>query len=237
MRYTQLFLAAVSAVAVSASAFAADLPTHKTPFAPAPAYAPAFSWSGPYIGAFAGGNWAKASPSGTPTLDSNGLTVGGLAGWNLGFNGFIIGGEVEAGYDHKSQSAGYNVGGGVAGDRNVSDLGTAEARARGRIGYAWGNVLLFGAGGLSAADLKVTLSNPNAAFSQEITRWRGGFNVGGGVEWAFSDHWTIRGEYIYDRYASRSYDFAAQIPPPAGFTSRSVPLTESTARAVLAYKF
>jgi len=237
MRSSLLLLAVISTAALSTSAFAADLPTHKSP-APPPVYNPAFSWSGPYIGAFAGGNWAKASPSLGPNLDSNGLTAGGLAGWNWGFNGFVLGGEVEAGFDRKSQTAGFNVITAPT-SRNVSDLGSTEGRARGRIGFAWDRFLLFAAGGATVEDLKVTYNNPNNGFSQEITHWRGGWNVGGGVEWAFADHWSVRGEYIYDRFGSRNYDFLALNPnnPAATFGNRTVPLQESTARAALVYKF
>ena len=241
MRVSRLLMAAVSVTALSASAYAADLPTRKSPVAPAPVYNPAFSWSGPYIGAFAGGNWAKASPSLGPTLDSNGLTAGGLAGWNWGFNGFVLGGEVEAGYDHKSQSGGFtsSPAAAVPGARSVSDRGSAEGRARGRIGFGWDRFLLFAAGGASVQDLKVAYSNDVNGFNQEITHWRGGWNIGGGVEWAFSDHWTVRGEYIYDRFGSRTYDYRAQNPafPASTFGVRTVPLQESTARAALVYKF
>jgi opacity protein-like surface antigen len=84
----------------------------------------------------------------------------------------------------------------------------------------------------------VSFANP-AGFDQEVSHWRGGWNIGGGLEWAFSDHWTIRGEYIYDRYGSRSYDYAALNPAgiQGNFGVRGVPLQESTARAVLSYKF
>ena len=68
----------------------------------------------------------------------------------------------------------------------------------------------------------------------DSSSWRGGWNVGGGVEWAFSDHWTLRGEYIYDRFGDRGYNFAGMNP---AFDSVSVRAQESTARAVLSYKF
>lgn len=238
MRLRVLLLVAVSAAAVSTSAFAADLPTRKAPAAP-PVYAPAFSWSGPYLGAFAGGNWAKASPQGAPALNSNGLTIGALGGYNLAFNGLLIGIEGEAGFDHKSQSANYLSGPAAAapGARSVGDIGAGEGRLRGRLGYAWGPVLLFGAGGVTAEDLRVTFTNNVNGFSQEVGHWRTGWNLGGGLEWAFADHWTVRGEYIYDRFDGKTYDYAHLNPGGGNFGVRAVPLTESTARAALIYKF
>ena len=240
MRLSHVLAATVSLLALAGAANAADLPTHKSPMAPPPAYAPAFSWTGAYIGAFAGGNWAKVTPhdittgfGGDPVLNSNGLTAGGLAGYNIGFNAFVLGIEGEAGYDHKSASSGYLAGPNAL--RSTYDYGTAEGRLRGRIGYSFGQFLLFGAGGVTAKDLKLAYSNVNNGYSQEINHWRAGFNVGGGLEWAFAQHWIIRGEYIYDGFGSRSYAFNTL--DPRGFDARSAKLTESTARAAIAYKF
>jgi outer membrane immunogenic protein len=233
---------ALLGVAVCGTAFAADLPTRKAPAAPYAPPQPAFTWGGLYVGAFAGGNWASVTTrdltvpgfTGEPKLNSNGLTAGGLAGYNWAFNQFVLGGEVEAGYDRRGVTANYTSAAGVP--LTQADLGSAEGRVRGRIGYAWGNFLLFAAGGATAQDLKLTVSNLNTGYSQEITHWRGGFNVGGGLEWAFNDHWILRGEYIYDRFSRRSYDFLA-LDPANGFNSRSALLEESTARAALEYKF
>ena len=239
----QTALAATLLVAAATTAFAADLPTHKSPAAP-PIMAPAFSWTGAYVGAFAGGNWAKVAPHdltnpafrGDPTLNSNGLTAGGLAGYNWAFNSFVLGGEMEGGYDHRGVSVGYLAGGAP---RTASDYGAAEGRLRGRVGYAMGNFLLFGAGGVTASDLKLSYTNPlanaGAGFTQEINKWRVGYNVGGGLEWAFAYHWSVRGEYIFDDYQSPRYAFHQQ--NVNGFDSRSGKYDESTARAVLAYKF
>jgi opacity protein-like surface antigen len=63
---------------------------------------------------------------------------------------------------------------------------------------------------VAAMDLKYTGANLTNGFQQEIAHWRGGFNVGGGVEWAFADHWTLRGEYICDGFGSRLYDFGGR---------------------------
>ncbi len=228
---------ALLSLAVSATAYAADLPTHKAP-APPPVAAPAFSWTGAYMGAFVGANWSHVNTSditdpnyfGEPALNGNNLTAGGLAGYNWQFNSFVLGGEWEAGYDGRSGSALY----GSTPDK-ASVFGGAEGRIRARAGYAFGNVLLFGAAGGTAMDLKYSVTNLNNGFEQEINRWRGGFNVGGGVEWAFADHWTLRGEYIYDGFQQPLYDFHGE--DPTGFDSRTVHLQESTARAVIAYKF
>jgi outer membrane immunogenic protein len=237
MRFMKILLGAVATAAIAGPALAADLPTRKGP-APAPYMQPvaAFSWTGPYIGGFAGGNWNQVSPSDTtfpvfggPNLNSNGLTVGGLAGWNWGFNGLILGAEVEAGFDHKGSTA---TGPGLFGPTTLTSQGSAEGRARGRIGFGWDRWMAFVAGGATAMDMKLIYSNPFG--TQEMSHWRGGWNLGGGAEWAFSDHWTLRGEYIYDRFGDRGYNFNAN---NVNFDNQKVPMQESTARAALIYKF
>ena len=83
----------------------------------------------------------------------------------------------------------------------------------------------------------MTFRNDVNGFGQEIGHWRTGWNVGGGLEWAFADHWSVRGEYIYDRFNGKTYDFDALNVNGRNFGARSVSLTESTARAALIYKF
>ena len=238
MRILSKLLAAVSVLALAGAAQAADLPTRKAPVAPAPIQ-PAFTWGGFYIGGFVGGNWNKTSPvslntgASDPVLNGNGLTFGALTGYNFAFNQFVIGGEVEAGYDRRGASATFAIpGAGLTGEQA---FGNFEGRLRGRLGYAIGPVLLYVAGGGTLSDLKMTYTNANNA-SQSISHVRGGYNIGGGAEWAFAEHWTVRGEYIYDGYLSRGYAFST-LTQPALFSARSVKLQESTARAVLSYKF
>jgi len=240
MRTISKVLAGVSALAMVGAAYAADLPTRKAPVAPAP-YEPAFTWTGAYVGGFVGGNWNRVAPislnngSADPVLNSNGLTIGALGGYNYQFNQFVLGAEIEAGYDRRGTSRSFVIPGFAANGLNtVTDFGNFEGRLRGRVGYAIGPVLLFVAGGGTLSDLKLTYTTPGGV-SQSITHLRGGYNIGGGAEWAFAQHWTIRGEYIYDGYLARGYAFTEL--NPILFSARAAKMQESTARAVLSYKF
>jgi outer membrane immunogenic protein len=244
MRKLHWLTVGLAGVLFSGAALAADLPTHKAP-APPPPVQPAFTWGGLYVGGFVGGNWTKVTPhdvtnpgfTGDPVLNSNGITGGGLAGYNWVFNGFLLGGEMEAGYDHRGVTEDYFTPGGFP--RSATSYGRIEGRLRGRLGYAWNNFLLFVAGGATVSDLKLTYDNPLAngglGFAQEIDRWRGGWNFGGGLEWAVTNNWILRGEYIYDGYQSPIYAFKTL--DPNGFDNRSGKLQESTARAAIIYKF
>src|SRR5690348_10880903 len=97
---------ALGALVASSSAQAADLPFKAAPQA---APAPAFDWSGIYIGAHVGGGWATNDISdpglgivgpllGVPpvqTVDSSGILGGVQAGWNYQIGRFVIGTEVD----------------------------------------------------------------------------------------------------------------------------------------------
>jgi outer membrane immunogenic protein len=123
----KLVLAAAAATLVSGAAMAADLPTAKGP-PPAPVvYAPAFTWTGFYVGINGGGAWQSSNNDAfylydpyyqtvtapgyaTPYLASsggnkNGWMVGGTVGYNYQFgvgSGFVVG--VEADLDYLSNN-------------------------------------------------------------------------------------------------------------------------------------
>ncbi len=76
--------AAAGAMFFATSAMAAD-PVMPAPPPPPPPAAPAFDWSGPYVGAYLG-YWF-----------GDGGMVGGLAGYNYQINNFVVGVDVSAG--------------------------------------------------------------------------------------------------------------------------------------------
>ncbi|WP_170984279.1 outer membrane protein [Rhodoligotrophos defluvii] len=67
---------------------------------------------------------------------------------------------------------------------------------RGRVGYAFDNVLLYGTGGIAVAHVKLKSDHPVlGAYDDENF----GFTpvVGGGVEYKFTDSLSLRAEYLY----------------------------------------
>ena len=103
-----------------------------------------------------------------------------------------------------------------------SDLSShGLATVRGRVGYAAGEWLLYGTGGLAIADLKTsdTLSAPSiGVFSANSSAARAGWTAGGGVEYAFSRAWSTKLEYLYVDVKGNNY----AIGPSAGFPTGSV---------------
>ena len=76
--------------------------------------------------------------------------------------------------------------------------------------------------------MTIRLSTPANSYTQQAAYWQTGWNIGGGVEWAFNDHWTLRGEDIYDQFGSSTYPFLQL--DPKGFDPRAAKLDENTAR-------
>jgi outer membrane immunogenic protein len=83
---------------------------------------------------------------------------------------------------------------------------------RGRLGWAAvPTVLLYATGGLAVTDAKIsnsysTTNNPadTAAGASSSSKTLAGWTVGGGVEWAFAQNWTVKGEYLYVDFGSIS---------------------------------
>ena len=109
-------------------------------------------------------------------------------------------------------------------------------RIRARVGYAVDNVLLYAAGGVSFADAKLTLSNTTNGFTQSIDKQYTGFNLGVGGEYAFTQNWIARAEYIYDDFGRQTYDFGNP-PSKYYFDNRKISWSENTIRAAIEYKF
>lgn len=220
----------------SSASVAADLA--KTEQAPAaPAAEPAYTWTGAYVGAYAGGavgwnglkNYGGAS---NLTFFPGSFTGGGLAGFNYQLDPFVLGVEGEIGSDAWKQSGAYrNAANGL---RNATSEGTYVGRIRARLGYAAGDFLFYGAGGVSFADDRVTQTNPTNGNSDTIRKDLVGWNAGVGVEYAFSQNWTGRFEYIYDNFGQTNYNFQSV---GFGFSNRDVGLERNTFRVGVAYKF
>ena len=229
----RIWIAALAAAVLTAgTSSAADLrvdPVYRS----APSFAPPFTWTGLYFGLNAGysggrhasfSTFAGALPSPNTgrtrndALDFSAVTIagssspsGGLVGGQLGFNWQL--GYVVFGFEIDGQWAGQNNAYVPLCSAICSVTETAKLRsfatARGRVGYAWDNWLLyltFGGAWVSATgDLTMTLPGgvspalPNGATASFLTlsSTKAGVTVGLGGEWAFWEHWSAKLEYLY----------------------------------------
>ena len=214
----RLVLALLASIAVVGTAAAADMPV-KAPVYKAPVVAPPYNWTGFYVGLNAGGSWGRQEndlvtvPGGVTLLSNSdnldGFIGGGQIGYNWQINQFVLG--VEADFQGSGQKADGSflipfipaiVAPAVPGlTANYTDklewFGTVRARA----GYTWDRWLAyvtggwaFGHGTLSGTGT-TTPAGTVLAFSasQDYSGW----TIGGGLEWAFADHWSAKAEYLY----------------------------------------
>ena len=225
---------------VSATAFAADLPSRKE----APVYiapAPVFSWTGFYVGAEFGGQWGKNTSTlvgnytgnqylSTGSYNTSGVVGGGLVGYNYQINQFVLG--VEGDLTGSSNQGRFSTNAlGLNASQN-SQYGFG-AGVRGRLGFAMDRTLFYATGGWAYENIDQTYNNPNINnyLQQKISTERSGYTIGGGVEYAFAPNWSARLEYRwtdYGKYVS-SYD--------GGLLSIQQHPTDNTVMAALIYHF
>jgi outer membrane immunogenic protein len=92
------------------------------------------------------------------------------------------------------------------------------ASFRGRAGFAVNQALFYVTGGGAVAEIggsRTTVVNgpgiglPAGTFvatnGGSSTRW--GWTVGGGIEWAFNQNWSVAGEYRYTDFGNRGTTF------------------------------
>jgi outer membrane immunogenic protein len=185
-------IAAVSSVAFTLIASAADMSVKAPRFAPPPVPI-VFSWTGPYIGATAGWGWGESHQCGpgacSATYDIDGGIAGGTIGYNWQVNNWVAGLEADISW------ADIN---GVGGDGPLFGCGTGcqtkvkwFGTARLRFGPSFDRFLPYVTGGIAFAGLEGALG----AFSASATKT--GWTVGGGLEYGFTANWSGKIEYLF----------------------------------------
>jgi outer membrane immunogenic protein len=195
----KILLTSVAVIATSASAFAADLPSRRQappPYLPPP---PIFTWTGIYVGGqigyeFGRDNAFAPNVFGSATSSSpNGVVGGAHIGYNYQINQFVVGieGDVNgSSYSGNSSTAFFA--------NTVSTKTPIDGSVRGRVGVAFDRALFYATGGAAFADIKDSYTGPFG--SSQISNGRVGWTVGGGVEYAITNNWSVRGEYRYTDY-------------------------------------
>jgi outer membrane immunogenic protein len=211
----------------SASAFAADLGART--YTKAPAMAPAWSWTGAYVGLNAGYAWGNSNTSlsnadvfegialvgSFPSLKPEGFIGGGQIGYNWQSGMLVLGAELD--FSGLSVKATETVDPLAAAFAN-NFAGTFSSQydwlltARGRLGVTVApNWLLYVTGGLAvtrardSVNLVNTGNNFFANYASSKTLTDG--TVGGGVEYAFAPNWSAKVEYLYAKFGDTSPSF------------------------------
>ncbi|MDI1267437.1 MAG: carbohydrate porin [bacterium] len=214
--------AAFGALALGTPAVAADLRLK------APALAPAFDWSGFYIGGHTGyGRGAGSAVLTDPLAVSvnNSVFSGVIGGVQGGYNmrlpsGLLLG--VEADLTFPNYLISNSIIATLTGAQNevvqqLDYVGTV----RGRLGYASGHWLLYATGGFAYAGERY-INTPDVGPDQKHVHVRPGWAAGGGVEYGFAPHWSIKAEYLYTQFDRANVRF----PSGAQYTSTALDLQQ-----------
>lgn len=251
MRKIAVLLLAAAGVGLAGAASAADLGT-------APIYRKAapvqvFSWTGGYIGGYVGGAFgANDATTSVPVNGAGAPIFAGpaasynysssvIGGYTSGYNyqfapNWVIGYEGETGYIGVKGSSAY------AG----SATSIATTRAEGlysvwaaRFGYAFDRSLIYVKGGAALVNFETGVSNGTPGFHIDTmqSKYRLGYAIGGGWEYAFDTKWSVKAEYLYlgfDNNITTTGNFTG--PPTQVWTTTSLPGIH-TAKVGLNYKF
>lgn len=195
-------------VAPLTAASAADLPV-KAP----PPVVPTCIWCGWYAGLNLGGSWsddpATYNQTNTAFAASSTLhTSGGIGGVQLGYNwqqaSFVFGLEGDLNARNNSTTAiGLQPFPTVPVDQvNINQTDSWLSTARVRIGWALGNVLLYGTGGVAGGEedhsyTQFVTTNPaqSLTLSNSAVRW--GWTAGAGAEWMVLRNISVGVEYLH----------------------------------------
>lgn len=175
-----------------APAAAADLAAR--PYTKAPAAAIAINnWTGLYIGAM--GGYAGENSDGIGSL--SGGFAGGTVGYNWQTGPVVLGIEADAAWADVGATIGTPAI--LAIETRIRDMGTV----RGRVGYAFNQVLIYGTAGYAWADNRLTFTGPAASISD--SKVHSGWTAGAGVEVMFAPKWSVKGEYLYRSFDGETY--------------------------------
>jgi outer membrane immunogenic protein len=137
----------------------------------------AYSWAGPYLGGNLGYEWGSVTNNGT---QPSGISGGVQGGYNFQSGAWVFG---------------------VEGDLELTGASDTFASwkfsnpwfgtVRGRVGYAFNNILFYGTGGLAFGELRAQ------TFGLSESQTNVGWTLGAGTEFGLAPNWTGKIEYLY----------------------------------------
>jgi opacity protein-like surface antigen len=184
-----------------------------------PAFTPPsanYDWTGFYIGAHGEFSWSSTNGSAVDLATGNLASPvnGNLPKWH---------GGMQLGFDYMTSSrlllgvAADVTSGGTRPATTADPSGTAANQTtvfdsetvRGRIGYAFDNVLLYGTAGWAWSNnqyvrtqLTGTLNNATAGSDEAVNKYLSGWIAGAGISVAFAQNWNVFSEYRYTSFGS-----------------------------------
>lgn len=236
-------LAAAAFLATGSALQAADLPRRQVP--PPPPIPPTFTWTGFYLGVNAGyafGEGRKTFTDATYGAVTNVGRGGGFAGGGqVGYNyqltpgsGWVLGAEADIqGLAQAKADAAYL---GTTPYYNVSPRLDYFGTVRGRVGYAFDRVLIYGTGGFAYGGGSASSNAASYPYALPSTT-RTGYAAGGGFEYAFTEKLSAKIEALYVALGKRSGLTAYDTTVPAYTGTGANETGFAVVRAGLNYRF
>ena len=196
------------AASIAWAAIAGPASAQDNTFGPKPSY----NWAGFYLGLQGGYGWAKDRWN-VPgvSFDSDGMLLGGTAGFNADTGSWVFGAEADMSWaDISGDQSSCSVGGSC--ETKLEYLGTI----RGRLGYDLGDetqgLLVYATGGMAIGGLNYKASGGGEDFNTGT-----GWVLGGGLEATVGDESTAKLEYLhYELEADATLSTAAFNPNTKG---------------------
>jgi len=193
---------------------------------------------------------AHVTAAATGSMSGSAFTGGGQFGYNWQNNSAVFGGELDFESFHiRASHQGGGIYSGFAGGHPPGPFTVTNSvstdwlfTARARVGWAFNTLLAYATGGLALTDLHgtntyvdTTPANPNASWNASATKL--GWTIGGGLEWALNQNWSVKAEYLYLKFGSITANGLIGNAAYANAINTSTDLTAQIARAGINYKF
>jgi outer membrane immunogenic protein len=230
----RFLLSTIAVFGFAGVASAADLAVKAAPYV-----APTYDWSGFYLGGFIGGGWSHNDAS-EPDLGIVGILVnapviqttsgssfiGGIQGGDryqigklvVGWEGDIAWGDTGG---TSTTAFGPSIVPGVTFGRTLNTSIKWTATATSTVGIAHDNWLLYGKAGVAWAHLddnynsSLTVAGAGTVpfFSGTGGQDRVGWTVGTGIEWGVWQNWSIKAEYDYIDFGTKTTPITGTVLP------------------------
>ena len=205
---------ALSTVAAWSADLRAQVPYKAEPIAPR-----YYNWTGFYVGGHLAGarsEWSNTdtlatfSPIGTITdNDASGLLAGGQIGYNYQIGTFLVGIEGDYAFaDVRNTTAMPFPAIGFVVSNRLKSLATVT----GRIGWVMDRWMIYAKGGVAWGRNDTDVIFP-AVFDFAGSDTRSGWPAGAGAEMAVMGNWTVKLEYDYIDFGTRSVTLSSALLP------------------------
>ncbi|MDB5643765.1 MAG: hypothetical protein JWN07_3082 [Hyphomicrobiales bacterium] len=194
------------------------------------------------------------SIAGSQHTNSSGALGGVQIGYNKQFNSLVLGVEADlaaTAIKGSASSTGTAFSNGIFGSGSGGGTSTMSSSSsmksfgtvRGRLGFAADRALFYVTGGLAYAKLKNSFTyeiNTPGYFGTTTAsnnKWKTGWTLGGGMEYALTNNWSVKTEALYYKLGKKSYDSSFSDPNSFIVQAGNVKSTGVIGRVGLNYRF